>query len=70
MKKLTIAGHGGVLLSETLVNVEGDDFSLALTIPIFMPVAGISLLEIDKKETKRIKSIIESVEGIIKSKSE
>ena len=65
MKELTITGMDGIILSKTIVNVEGDNFNLALTIPTFLPIINFSLLEVEKKENKRIKGIMERVKAMV-----
>jgi len=64
MKRLVIAGLEGVLLSSSIVDVEGDNFNINFTIPMFLPVVNVSLVELDEKETKHIKAIIKNVRGI------
>ena len=64
MKNLTITGLDGVMLGTFLVDVEGDNFNYNFTLPVFLPVINISLLEVDKKETKRTREIIRRVKAI------
>ena len=65
MKKLRITGVDGVIIGEYLVNVDGDSFNLDLTIPLFLPVVNVSLLEVGKKETKRIREIMRRVKAMV-----
>ena len=49
MKKLKIIGLNGVILSEALVNLKGDDFCQTFAYPTLCPIISISLEEIKKK---------------------
>ena len=65
MKKLVITGMDGVRVSETLVDVKGENFTLDLTIPLFLPIVNISLLEPEKKEVKRTREIMRRVKAMV-----
>jgi len=65
MKKLTITGHGGVVLCEVFINVVGDDINLNFIIPVFIPIVNISILEPNKKETKRIRATLQHVKKMV-----
>lgn len=65
MKQLTITGMDGVVVAQFLVDVEGKNLSNTFTLPLFLPIVNISLLDIDKKETKRIREITHRVRAMV-----
>lgn len=50
MKILRIFDKDGVLLVYNLVNLEGDDFTLRTSIPLFLPIVGVSITDPDDEE--------------------
>ncbi len=65
MKRLMIRGMGGELICDSLVNVEGDNFALNVTMPLFLPIVYVTLLDCEKKEDTRIKRIMACVRKMI-----
>jgi len=61
MKKLIITSVDGTVLVHNLVDVKGEDFSYTASIPMFLPVVNISLLDLDKDEDKKIKATVEHI---------
>ena len=57
MKRLKVVGYDGLVVSDSLLNIQGEDFSLRFPLPIFLPILGISLTEIEDKEKKELKKI-------------
>lgn len=50
MKILRIFDKDGVLLVYNLINLEGDDFTLRTSIPLFLPIVGVSITDPDDEE--------------------
>jgi len=65
MKELTVTGIDGAMLAKFLVNVEGDNVSYNMNLPMFLPVVSINLLDIEKKENKRIRAIIKQIKAMV-----
>lgn len=65
MKQLTITGMDDVAIGTFLVDVKGDNFNFNLTVPLFLPIINVCLLDVDKKETKRIREIMRRVKALV-----
>lgn len=65
MKRLRVTAVDGSVLAELLVNVEGDNVNFAMSLPMFLPVVNLSLLDLEKKETKRIRETIKRIKSIV-----
>lgn len=50
MKILRIFDKDGVLLVYNLINLEGEDFTLRTSIPLFLPIVGVSITDPDDEE--------------------
>jgi len=54
MKELTVIGLGGIIIAKTLVDIEGNDFSISFPIPLFLPLVGIHLVELSEDRKKEV----------------
>jgi len=52
MKVLRIFDKDGVLIVYTLINLEGDDFTLRTSMPLFLPIVGVSITDPDDEKDK------------------
>ena len=64
MKRLTIMGDGGFLLSQILLDISGENFVIQLPLPIFLPVIAITMVDIDKKDERKLRKAIERVRSL------
>lgn len=66
MKKLRIVGYAGRTLCEAIVDVDGEDFVYQASLPLFLPVISVSLLSLDKKHDRQLKSMVEKVQALVR----
>ncbi len=66
MKRLIIFGMDGHILSDLLLDIEGENFATQFPLPMFLPVVGITMTDLDNKQNTNIRKTMARIKGLLK----